>query len=543
MNIYPFGGANEVGASSMLIEIDDYRILVDAGIRMGPGQDSQLPDFPDFDKEDMPDAVLLTHAHTDHTGALPVLRNLWLGGVKLYWTSSTKAISHVLLKDSAKRMQREEEEEGKHTCEDLESFLYCMEEEVPWLELVEICPGVTATWIPAGHILGAAMIYIQGKHESILMTGDVSVTPQSTIPGLDIENLPYQPDVMVMESTYGNRQHGNRQHEVTRKQEEKRLVEDVAKTIAAGGKVLIPAFAVGRSQEVILILKGVMERGEIPAFPVYVDGMVRKVNDVYSRFSDELSPSLRRKAERGENIFYSDVIQRVSSKKESESLLEGPPCCIVASSGMLIGGKSSFYAQRLASDQKNLIAITGYQAERTPGRALWDWMEAGRPSDWMWQLSDQESVDVKCQVEKYSLSAHADSEQLLALVEKVQPRKLFLVHGDTKARKKLSKSVRRKFPDIDVKRPRNGRAYSVRKRVGIANGRQLSNDRILFEVFYFVRKMEWKGPFRVRELTEIWFGTEATTQIAVMFFQWCLSLDVRYFKRGSDDLFYLRQPV
>lgn len=524
MNIYPFGGANEVGASSTLIEIDDYRILVDTGIRMGPGQDSQLPDFPDFDKEGMPDAVLLTHAHTDHTGALPVLKDLWLEGVKLYWTPSTKAISYVLLNDSAKRMQREEEE-GKpplYTCEDLEFFLHCMEEEVPWLEPVEICPDVTATWIPAGHILGAAMIYIQSKHESILMTGDVSVTPQSTIPGLDMENLPYQPDVMVIESTYGNRQ-----HEVTRKQEEKRLVKDIAKTIAAGGKVLIPAFAVGRSQEVILILKRAMERKQIPEFPVYVDGMVRKVNVIYSDFA-------------GENLFYSDVIQRVPSKGEGESILEGPPCCIVASSGMLIGGKSSSYAQRLASNRKNLIAITGYQAEGTPGRDLWNWVEARKPSDWMWQLSDQESVNVKCQVEKYSLSAHADSEQLLVLIEKVQPHKLFLVHGDAAARGGLFKSVRKRFPAIDVKLPENGKSYSVGKQDGICKGRLLRCDRILFEVFAFVRKMERKGPFRVRELTEIWFGTEATTQIAVKFFQWCLSLDVRYFKQGTDDLFYLR---
>ena len=544
MNIYPFGGANEVGASSTEIKIDGYRILVDAGIRMGPGQDSQLPDLPDFDKEGIPDAVLVTHAHTDHTGALPVLRDLWIAGVKLYWTPSTKAISHVLLKDSAERMQREEEEEGKpplYTCEDLEVLLHCMEDEVLWLKPEEICPGVTATWIPAGHILGAAMIYIQGKHESILITGDVSVTPQSTILGLDIENLPYQPDVMVMESTYGNRQ-----HEVTRKQEEKRLVKDVAKTIAAGGKVLIPAFAVGRSQEVIRILKRAMERKQIPVseFTVYVDGMVRDVNDAYSRFSGELSPSLRRKAERDEDLFYSDAIHRVSSKKESESLLEGPPCCIVASSGMLIGGKSSFYAQRLASDPKNLIAITGYQAEGTPGRALWDWVEeAGRPSDWMWQLNDQESIDVKCQVEKYLLSAHADSKELLALVEKVQPRKLFLVHGDAKARGELFKSVRKKFPDIDVKLPENGKSYSVGKQDGLCKRRRLRCDRILSEVFDFVRKMERKGPFRVRELTEIWFGTEATTQIAVKFFQWCLSLDVRYFERRSDGLFYLRQPV
>ena len=537
MNLHFFGGGNEVGASSTLIKIDDYKILVDAGIRMGPGQDSQAPDFPDFDKEGMPDAALLTHAHTDHTGALPVLRNLWLAGVNVYWTPATKAISHVLLNDSVQRMQPEEGEAEKpplYTSDDLEVFQHCMEKEVPWLESVEICPGITATWIPAGHILGAAMIYIQGKHESLLMTGDVSGPPQLTIPAMVVPTW-CKPDVMVMEATYGNRR-----HEVTRKQEEKRLVADVAKTIAAGGKVLIPAFAVGRSQEVILILKRAMERKQIPEFPVYVDGMVRKVNAIYSNFADELHRPLKRKAERGESLFYSDWIKKVETRDQSDSLLEGPPCCIVASSGMLIGGMSSFYAKRLAADPKNLIAITGYQAEGTAGRALWDWEEAGRPTDWMWQLNDQEVVGVKCEVRKYSLSAHSDSEQLLELVEKAQPRKLFLVHGDPCARGELFKSVCKRFPDIDVKLPENGKSYSVVKRKDLSNGRHLRCDRILSEVFAFVRKMERKGPFRVRELAEIWFGTEATTQVAVKFFQWCLSLDVRYFKRGSGDLVHLR---
>ena len=538
----PLGGANEIGASSTLIEIDGCRILVDSGIRMNHehGSDLPLPDFPDFAKEGMPDAVLLTHAHTDHTGALPVLRNLWLAGVKLYWTLSTKEISHVLLKDSANRMEDEKREKEKpplYTCEDLDIFLHCMDVEVPWLKPVEICSGVTATWIPAGHILGAAMIYIEGKQESILMTGDVSATNQLTIPGMVVPEL-VKSDVMVIESTYGNRR-----HEVTRKREEKRLVEDVTKTIAAGGKVLIPAFAVGRSQEVILILKRAVESGQIRECPVYVDGMVRKVNKIYSEFPNELSPSLRPRVEQGESLFYSDSIKEVTPSQKIEDVLTEEPCVIVASSGMLIGGKSSFYAKHLAKDPKNLIAITGYQAEGTPGRALEELPKVDGYTKGEWKLDAETSVTVNCQVEKYSLSAHADSDQLLELVEKVQPRKLFLVHGDAEARGELFKSVRKRFPAIDVKLPENGKSYSIRKQDGLCKGRRLRCDRILSEVFAFARKTERKGPFRVRELTEIWFGTEATTQIAVKFFQWCLSLDVQYFKRGTDDLYYLRQPA
>ena len=531
MKFQPLGGANEVGASSTLIEIEGVRLLVDAGIRMGPGQDPPLPDFPDFDKTEMPDAVLLTHAHTDHTGALPVLHNMLSADVKIYCTPATKAMTKVLLEERAGRMERGEEDDEalRYTLAGVAAVLSRMETTEP----IKVCPGVTAKWIRSGHILGAAMIYIESRNESILMTGDVSVTKQLTIPSLDLPSW-CKPDVMVMESTYGNRR-----HKVSRKQEAKRLAEDVGKTIAAGGKVLIPTFAIGRSQEVILILKDAMERKEIPAFSVYVDGMVRDVNAVYTQYAAELQRPLRRKAEQGEPLFYSDMIKKVESRDETDSIWSGQPCCIVASSGMLIGGKSSFYAQRLASNPKNLIAITGYQAEGTPGRALWDWVEAGKPPDQRWQLKDKDPVSVKCKAEKYSLSAHADSQELLDLVKKVQPRKLFLVHGDAEARGELFKSVCKACPAVDVKLPENGQAYPIKRRVGISRGRLLNNDRIS-EVAAFVRKMEWKGPFRIRELAEIWFGTEGITPAVVKFFEWCLSLETQFFVRESDNIFSLR---
>lgn len=539
MNLHFFGGANEIGASSTSIEIEESRILVDAGIRMGPGQDSRLPDFW-FDKTGMPDVVLLTHAHTDHTGALPILHKMLPENVKIYCTPPTKEITRILLEDNARRMERAEQEDEsfKYTLDDVAAVLKRMEL-VPWLEPIQISEGVTARWIRAGHILGAAMIYIEGRNESILMTGDVSVGKQLTIPSVDVPSW-CKPDVMVTEATYGDRL-----HEVARNKVERDLVEDVAKTIAAGGKVLIPVFAVGRSQEVILILKRAMERGEIPEFPVYVDGMVRDVNAIYPRFADELQRPLRRKAEQGESLFYSDAIKEVPRGPKPESILAEGPCCIVASSGMLKGGKSPIYAQYLVGIPKNLIAITGYQAEGTPGHALWDWVKAGRPPDQVWQLNDQESVGVKCRVEKYSLSAHADSEQLMGLVNKVRPRKLFLVHGDDKARKKLAESVHKDHPAIEVVLPKNGKTYTVKKQVGLAAGRQFANDRILFELSTFLQKMGWKERFfSIRDLAEMWFGTEAITTVMIKFFEWCLSLDGRFFERDRlNNLFRLKQPI
>ena len=534
MKLHFLGGANEVGASCTLIEIEGQRILVDAGIRMNGPQDKKLPNFSVLDDVGMPDEVLITHAHTDHTGALPILVNSLPESVKVSCTPATKEIAKVLLEDTANRGQREQQD-GKSPLYSPENVAAVLERmvDVPWQKRRPICGGaLTATWIPAGHILGAAMIHIEGTQESILMTGDVSVADQLTIPGLVVPQC--RPDVMVMESTYGNCT-----HDVDRTQEAKRLAEDVAKVIAAGGKVLIPAFAVGRSQEVILILKRAMQRKQIPEFPVYVDGMVQKVNDMYSAFEEDLSPAVRRKAERGEDIFYSGTVQSVTCEAKRNSVSSGKPCCIVASSGMLIGGRSSFYAKKLAGDPKNLIAITGYQAKGTPGCKLEALANGGESDEQVWQLNG-ESVCVKCQVERYSLSAHADRDELIGLVEKVQPHKLFLVHGDKDPRRKLSQSVQKTSPNVGVKLPKNGRKYTYTKRVGIARGREFCRYRIS-EVYDLVMNMGSKGPFRVRELAEMWFGTEKMTLINEKVFhlslKWCWQ---EFFvpDRRSPDLFH-----
>ncbi len=547
MKLHFLGGADEVGASCTLIEIEGRRILVDAGIRMGAGQGSQLPNFSVLDDVGMPEEVLVTHAHTDHTGALPVLVSSLPAGVKVYCTPATQAIAQVLLSDAVKLMAKRGEQDGElplYPPEAADAALGRMVN-VPWLATVPICDGaLTATWIPAGHILGAALIYIEGKRESVLMTGDVSVANQLTIPGMVVPQC--RPDVMVMESTYGNRQHADRA------QQEAALALRVAEVIEDGGKVLIPAFAVGRSQEVVLILARAMRRGVIPEFPVFVDGMVRSVNAVYSAFGDDLSPPVRRRVERGEEVFYSDTVGSVSSPSDRNRVLSGPPCCIVASSGMLIGGASSYYAERLANDPNNLIAITGYQDEESPGRALLNLMEAKEPEDRALTLNGQR-VSVACKVEPYSLSAHADSGELTGLVQRLKPRTCFLVHGDSDARDALSVNVDVYLPE-GVQLPKNGGAYTVEPmssklqkgygrrvpRAGIAGGRALSEE-TLAEVHAYVVETGLKGPFRVQELAEMWFGTELTTPTEVEAFRLLLS-GTRGFFEADYRRAYLFHP-
>ncbi len=515
MKLSFLGGADEVGASCTLVEMEGRRILVDAGIRMGAAPGSHLPNFSVLDEVGPPEEVLVTHAHTDHTGALPVLVPGLPANVPVRCTPPTRAITRVLLTDAVKIMEQRGEQDGElplYPPEAADASLGRMTH-VPFLSTASICGGaLSATWIPAGHILGAASIYIEGRRESLLMTGDVSVANQQTIPGMVVPQC--RPDVVVMESTYGNRQHADRS------QQETALALRVAEVIGAGGKVLIPAFAVGRSQEVILILSRAMRRGQVPAFPVFVDGMVRSVNAVYASFPEDLAPPLRRRVVKGEDAFYSDMVSAVAVPADRERVLDGPPCCIVASSGMLIGGASSFYAERLAGGAENLIAITGYQDEESPGRALLDLAQTEDAAERTLMLSGQR-VPVACRVETYSLSAHADSGELVSLARRLSPRSVYLVHGDGEARSSLASVLDLHLPE-GVHLPENGGVYTVETTVGrkrrygrlvevqgISGGRAADEDG-LAKVRAYLLETGLKGPLRVQELAELWYGTAGT---------------------------------
>lgn len=521
MRLHFLGGADEVGASCTLVEIEGRRILVDAGIRMGASSGAQLPNLAVLDEVGKPEDVVLTHAHTDHSGALPVLIGGLPADMRIHCTQATRAITRVLLSDAVKIMHERGERDGELPLYPPEAADACLSRmaPVPFLSTIPLCGGeIKATWIPAGHILGAASIYIEGKRESLLMTGDVSVANQQTIPGMVVPQC--KPDVMVMESTYGNRQHADRA------QQEAALAQRVAEVIAAGGRVLVPAFAVGRAQEVILVLSRAMRRGRIPAFPVFVDGMVRSVNAVYAAFPNELTPSVRRRVLKGDDPFYSEFVTPVNAPSERDRVLKGPPCCIVASSGMLVGGASSYYAARMAGNTENLIAITGYQDEESPGRALLNLAQrpAATPTE---PASESEErvlvlngrrVPIGCRVETYSLSAHADGGELASLVRRLAPQSVYLVHGDADARRALAANIDVILPG-GAHLPDNGGVCTTqvaeRRRRGYGRAVQLhglSRQRMadansVAVVRDYVLETGLKGPFRVQDLAEIWYGT------------------------------------
>src|SRR5699024_10561440 len=332
MKVSVLGGGNEIGASCLHIEFEHTTILIDAGMRMHG--DYLLPALGMLDDLSRPDVILVTHAHADHIVALPFIHSLY-PDVPIYATPPTVDLMHIMMKDSYKIL------EGR--CKETNTLPPYTEEQVrQLLQSMLLFPAsgklkigdVSIKSYRAGHILGAVMFLIEGDGESLFVTGDLSFQAGRTIPGAQVPHG-VDPDVLIMESTYGNRVHTDRHTE------EKRLAENVAKVIENGGFALIPAFALGRAQEVLLILQDFMDKGLIPEFPIYVDGLVTPISRVYKNYPHYLKGPVSRRIRFHGDAFLTEGRCIAVHPKERESVVQGKPACIVASSGMLIGGASS----------------------------------------------------------------------------------------------------------------------------------------------------------------------------------------------------------
>ncbi|MEM1007612.1 MAG: MBL fold metallo-hydrolase [Myxococcota bacterium] len=460
MRIIPLGGAQEVGASSTFLDFGKSRFLVDAGIRIGSHSDDPLPDLSRLQEETGPiDAIILTHAHIDHSGALPLVHMAY-PQTPIYMTPATYAVLRILLADSQRHMQRHAQQEREiplYPASALASCFGCIRPTAFEFPLRLAQGEVCLTFHPAGHILGASSVSFQSRQGTLLLSGDISITAQQTIPGMLTPRI--QPDVIMIESTYGDRLHAHRPTQ------EQNLIRTIHQALDNQGKVLIPAFAVGRAQEIIQILRQAREQGVLPEFPIYVDGMVQAVCSLYQEFPDILQPRLRHLIRHNKDPFFSEALQirKVRSQQQREQILEGPPCCIIASSGMMTGGPSAFYAAALADNQRNLIAITGYQDEETPGSKLLNLWET--PYEQRHLSLQGKRVPVRARVEKYALSAHADSFEITGLVSQLAPtRGVVLVHGDEEARIALASVVDRNV-SCELFLPGNGDPMQFRNHI------------------------------------------------------------------------------
>jgi Cft2 family RNA processing exonuclease len=436
MKAVVLGGTN-VGASCVAVEVHNKWIVVDAGISMNPNAD-RLPDFAFLDDKPLA-AIFVTHAHADHIGALPVLHQQF-PFVPVYCSRATMHLMRIMLEDALTIMTKRADadlEVPLYTEEMVEALLHHLHP-VPIGTTVTIpqMPGVSISLTRAGHVAGAVSILIDaGQIGKLWLSGDISITPQRTLLGAELPPV-QRPDLLILESTYGNRMHPNRQLE------EQRLIEAVVHGIERGGHVLIPAFALGRAQEVIRILSEAQRDHQGPRFPIWIDGLVRRVSTAYTAIPSALAPTLCRQIERGYPPFLVGPVRQVEAASQRERILAGEPSCIISSSGMLTGGPSVFYATHLAADPRASILITGYQDEEAPGRKLLALADQSGDAERMLDVGGY-TVPVRCHFAKYSLSAHADADELVRLVAELQPKQVALVHGDDEARQALASELER----------------------------------------------------------------------------------------------------
>ncbi len=503
MKITFLGGADEVGASSALVEIAGKQLLVDAGIRISPRtsrgiQNSQLPDLQPITAVGGPDFVLVTHAHTDHTGALPLVMEQYPHAPVLA-TAATQALTRVLQLDAQRIMKSRLDAEGELPLFDAIAVQRLLDafQTVEFNKPIKLAEDLQLTYYTAGHIAGAAVLALESSEGALIFSGDISKSEQRTVKSVVVP--PIKADALILESTYGGRLHANRVGE------EKRLIQKLQHVISRGGKVLIPAFALGRAQEVIQILLAHADELDVP---VYVDGMVRTVCDAYQGFGDILPKSIFRMA-RQNHLFFRGNIRPIRSSQQRQDIARSEqPLVVVASSGMLTGGASVAYARHFAPGEANAILMTGYQDEEAPGRFLQRLMrERQQGESPTWKVGEA-TVKVRCEIDTYSLSAHADESELLSFAEALRADDIMLVHGDAGARHSLATALRQRGRTVTT--PRIGQTKTL-----IYRARTWSVGRVKAgaEVGALELRRLWDSlkdragdHFSARELSQIWWG-------------------------------------
>jgi len=403
MKLHCLGAGQEVGRSALLLKGKD-NILLDYGLKLNPTThvqaDMELPaktEHPKAIKEPLT-VIILSHAHLDHSGAIP---SLYIdAGAPLFLTEATLELSNLLWKDTLKIAKLTGEDCGfkpQHVDNTNNSAFY-IDYRVP----VQISPHTKITFFDAGHIVGSVMALIETEKKKILYTGDFRATESRMFRGYD-RRLP-QVDVLITETTYADAPHQDR------KEQEKELIDDIKETLDNRGIVILPAFAIERSQELVSIL----DKHNIKV-PVYLDGMAKKATTIFAQYPNQFVEYARFKKA-------VDRIEFVKNQKKREKIISAnKPCIIITTAGMLEGGPVLGYIRDLGDDPRNKIILTGYQVEGTNGKRL---LDKGK------LYIDGKIYTPRAKVTKHSLSAHADKSELLELIKKVKPKKVICVHGD-----------------------------------------------------------------------------------------------------------------
>lgn len=432
------GGGREVGRSCMRLDVNNHHFLLDCGIDPAETGPKALPDFSDTSVENL-DAVFVSHAHLDHTGAIPELVRRGFRS-KVFMTLPTLALVKLLWQDELSIMEREWPKEDRlWSSKEMHTILNKLAVPTTYHEVFKL-DSISVNFHNAGHILGSTMTEITYKDFRVVYSGDLG-TSSNHLRYWRTDDLVY-PDVLICEGTYGGK---NRK---SREETGREFVESIRSTVESGGKVLIPTFSVGKTQEILKTLKDSWSK--MPDIEVYLEGMALETLRIYEQFLIYMDDKVRRAfLFNNINPFRWDALKSFRSMAERKRLYQrDSPCIILAPSGMLRGGWSVWHMIRVAPSEKSMIALCGHMEEGTTGHQLMAGIRQFALKDMISKETKQ--VEVKSKVCHFDISAHAMHNELCNYISRIKPEKLILVHGDEDSLKALADSVRQHAGEIII---------------------------------------------------------------------------------------------
>lgn len=467
MNITFYGGAGAVTGSKHLLAINGQKILLDCGTFQGQSDLKERNRSLPFGPETI-NAVIISHAHLDHIGMLPILVKRGYTG-PIYATKATLDVSRYMLLDAAHievqdalyrekhRLDAPDEREPLFTPEDIPAVMKqfvgvsYVHEKDDWTQINE---SVRFKFYEAGHILGSAVTVLEvkenGETKRLAFTGDLG---PSDMPLLKNPQIPKEEiGTLLLESTYGGREHRPIEEAYDR------LAEAIKTVVDRQGKIIVPAFALGRTQMLVYIIHKLTDAGKIPRLPIYVDSpLAANITEVYERHHDNYDEETNADfAKTGEPPLAFRNLTYTQSTEESKALNVTPgPFMVIASSGMMVGGRVIHHLRHGLGDARNAIFITGYQAEGTLGRRL---LEGVKTVDLYGQ-----SIPVKASLYVFNeFSAHADGHELQRYAEWITGlKRVFLVHGEPTQADVLKDRLAAVHPDWLVERPKEGKTVQI----------------------------------------------------------------------------------
>ena len=459
MNITNLNPDEDIGASAWLVEMEEHRILLDAGMHPKREGRDALPRFGKVAGQAEVDAIAITHCHHDHIGALPVAVKHF-PKAHILMTELSYLISERVLHNSVNVMTRQRDELGikeypLYTHDELDEIApyfqgFKYNREVEWGSFKKQRAGLhspTLEFFDAGHTLGSAGVLLRGKKETMFYTGDVCFHDQTILKSARFEDV--KADVLIMETTRGNREVPQG---FTRDSEVNRLVEAIHEAQKKKGCVLIPSFALGRTQEILAMLALLMRDGKMKKQPIYIGGLGRVFTEIYDI-------EAHRAHRQHTGLQLNAALQLIVLEKgAAESMkLSGGKIFVITAGMMSENTAAHDLAKRMIGDDKQSIFFVGYADPDSPAGRL---KAAAKGETFVFSPSAGR-VTKDCDVQDFDLTAHANREDLLDFVGQVSPRAVLLGHGDGPARSWFEEKIRERWPKIKVIQPQPGKPVSV----------------------------------------------------------------------------------